>query len=226
MQLFFFFIPLVIIGFFQLIETIYINKSEAGIITLEEMAVNNATSSPHLSIIGAWVDQEIGRPGADSASKQRFIRLSSFIQHWHFFQDPAELYDFLDDNPKTQIFLIMSGKTAQTIVPAKHSWENIHSMYVFCGQVQEHRRLKDEFDKVKEVTNWEDDLYERIADNLSLLLINTGESYSRSQERGLARNNLDEALRLMRQVLHFDDNHGRVSKVNDLLEQLDAWNYS
>jgi hypothetical protein len=118
----------------------------------------------------------------------------------------------------------MSGRTAQTIVPAKHTWVNIHSMYVFCGNVEEHRRLKDEFDKVKEVTNWQDDLYERIADNLSLLLITTGESYSRSKVRGLAHNYLKEALRLMRHALHFDDNHGRVSKVNDLLEQLDTWN--
>jgi hypothetical protein len=188
------------------------------------MTVNNATSSPRPLIIGAWVDQEIGREGVHSAIKRRFMQLSSSIEHWYFFEDSAKLYEFLDDNLKTQIFLVMSGRTAQTIVPAKHTLMNIHSMYVFCGNVEEHRRLKDEFDKVKEVTNWEDDLYERIADNLSLLLINTGESYIRSKEGRLARNNLEEALRLMRHVLHFDDKHGRVSMVNDLLEKVDTWN--
>ena len=74
--------------------------------------------------------------------KQQFMKLSSFIEKWYFFESPEQLYDYLDTNEKTKTILIMSGRTAQTIVPARHTYENIHSMYVFCSNVNEHRRFK------------------------------------------------------------------------------------
>ena len=82
--------------------------------------------------------------------------------------------------------------------------------------------LKEEFDKVKDVMNLESDVYLRIADYLSELLIEIGESCVRSNDRGLARNNLEEALRLMRDKLGFRSDHGRIRKANDLLEELDT----
>ncbi|CAF3462462.1 unnamed protein product [Rotaria sp. Silwood1] len=186
------------------------------------MAVNNLTSHRRPPIIGVWVDQEIGRNGTHLDIKQRFARLSSFIEQWHYFVTPQELYDFLDDNPKTQIFLIMSGQNGQQIVPSRHSYENIHSIYIFCANVNQHRRLKEEFDKVKDVMNLIDNVYERIADELSQLLLNIGESYKRSDDRSLARNYLNEALRLMGTILHYGNNHGRVMQANDLLESIDS----
>ncbi|CAF1116446.1 unnamed protein product [Rotaria sordida] len=186
------------------------------------MAVNNLTNHHRPPIIGAWVDQGIGCNGTYQSMKQRFEELSPLIEKWYYFVTPAEFYEFLDDKPKTQIFLIMSGQAGQQIVPARHTYENIHSMYIYCGNVNEHRRLKEESDKVKDVMNLEDDVYERIADELSRLLLNIGESYVRSQDRGLARNYLTEALRLMKTILRYNNNHGRVIQVNDLLESIDT----
>jgi hypothetical protein len=187
------------------------------------MATNNLTSHPRPPIIGVWVDQEIGRNDAHQDTKQSVRQLSPFIERWDFFVNPEEFYEFLDDNPKTQIFVIMSGRTAQAIVPARHNYVNIHSMYIYCGNVTEHRRLKDEFDKVKDVMNMEEDLYKRIVDTLSELLINIGESCVQSRDRALARLHLDEALRLMRDKLRFRNDHGRIRRANDLLERLDTW---
>jgi hypothetical protein len=184
------------------------------------MAANNLTGRARPRIIAGWVDADIGRNGAHSVMKQRFARLSSFIEEWYFFENPEELYEFLDDYPKTQMFLVMSGRTAQAIVPARHHFVNIHCMYVFCQQVLNHQRLKDEYDKVKDVMNLEDDLYNLIADDLSFLLIDIGESCVRSEEQSLARRNLEEAMRLMRNLLHFQDNHGRIRRANELLESL------
>jgi len=188
------------------------------------MAVNNLTRPCLPPIIAVWVDQNIGETNAYLEIKRRFANLSSLIEKWHFFEHPEGLYEFLDDNPKTQIFLIMSGGTAQTIIPAKNTYVNIHSMYVFCHDVNRHRRLKSQFDKVKDVMNLEDDLYKSIANELSLLLIDIGESYVESQDRFLARKNLTEALNLMKNKLHWEDNHGRIRRANDLLNRLETWN--
>jgi hypothetical protein len=188
------------------------------------MASNNLTNYLHPPIIAVWVDQNIGEEGAYSQIKQRFVQLSPLIKEWKFFVNPEDFYNFLDDNPKNQIFLIMSGQTAQKIIPAKHTYVNIHSMYVYCHDVNRHRRLKSQFNKVKDVMNLEDDLYKKIADELSLLLIDIGEFYVESQDRSLARNTLEEALRLIRDTLHLENNHGRISKANDLLHKLDTWN--
>ncbi|CAF2948845.1 unnamed protein product [Rotaria sp. Silwood2] len=185
------------------------------------MSVNNLTSHRRQPIIGACVDQGIGGNDAQLDMKQHLIQLSSFIENWHYSVNPQEFYKFLDDNPKTQIFLIMSGQIHEEIVPAKHTYENIHSIYIFCADVNAHRRLKEEFDKVKDVMNINDDVYERIADELSLLLLNIGESYIRSSDRGLAHNCLNEALRLMNTTLHFQNNHGRVIQAKELLESID-----
>jgi superfamily II RNA helicase len=185
------------------------------------MAVNNLTSHHRPPIIGAWVDQGFGCDGEYMPTKEKFKKLSTFIERWHFFKTPEKFYEFLDDNPKTQIFLVMSGYNAQTIVPQRHEYENIHSMYVFCSVVGNHRRLKEEYAKVKDVMNLEDDLYKQIADTLSELLFDIGESYTRSQDRGLAKNYLEEALRLMRDILRFKHDHGRIQKTNDLLEGLE-----
>ena len=186
-----------------------------------QMAANNLTNQPRPRIIAAWVDGGIASQNDHRAMKQRFTQLSSFIEEWHFFETPEQLDRFLDDNLKTQIFLISSGYLGQKIVPKIHTYANIHSIYIFCGNVNEHRHLKDDYDKVKDVMNLEDDLYERIADNLSLLLIDIGESCIRSQDRGLARNYLEEALRLMRDTLRFGNDHGRIRKAKELLESLD-----
>jgi hypothetical protein len=186
--------------------------------------VNSLTATGRPPIIGVWVDQHIGLPDNEKKMKQRFAGLSSFITEWKFFSKPDQLYDFLDYNPKNQIFLIMSGRTGQEIVPKKHTYENIHSMYVFCGNVNEHRRLKSEFTKVKDVMNLEDDLYKLIADELSLLLLDIGESYVLSNDKALARITLEEALRLMKHTLHMTSDHGRIRRANDLLERLDTWN--
>ncbi|CAF2535869.1 unnamed protein product [Rotaria sp. Silwood2] len=158
------------------------------------MSVNNLTSHRRLPIIDASVDQDIGRNDTHSKMKQRLIQLSLFIEQWHYFVNLEEFYNFLDDNPKTQIFLIISGRIGQEIVPTKHTYENIHSICIFCVNVNEHRRLKEKFDKVKDVMNMINDVYERIADELSILLLNIGESYIRSNDRGLAHNYLNEAL--------------------------------
>lgn len=187
------------------------------------MAVNNLTTTGRPPIIAVWVDQHIGHPDNEKKMKQRFAKLSSLIKQWEFFTEPEKLYDFLDYNPKNQIFLIMSGRNGQEIIPKKHTYENIHSMYVFCGNVNEHRRLKSEFTKVKDVMNLEDDLYNRIADELSLLLLDIGESYVLSKDKALARITLEEALRLMKDTLHMKSDHGRIRQVNDLLERLDTW---
>jgi hypothetical protein len=188
------------------------------------MAMNNLTSHRRPPIIGVWVDQSIGEQGAYLQIKQCLRELSPFIEEWHFFENPQVFYEFLDDNPKNQIFLIMSGTMAQRIVPAKHAYVNIHSMYVFCQNVNLHRRLKSQFHKVKDVMNMENDLYVKIADELSLLLVDIGESYVESQERGLAQNYLDDALRLMHNALGMDDNHGRIRRVKDLFVRLETWN--
>jgi len=125
---------------------------------------------------------------------------------------------------KSEIFLIMSGQTAQTIVTARHTYVNIHSMYVFCYDVNLHHRLKSESDKMKDVMNMEHNLYEKIADELSLLLFDISESYVESQDRALAQNYLDEALRLMHNTLGMDNNHGGIKRVKDLLDRLKTWN--
>jgi hypothetical protein len=187
------------------------------------MAANSVATIARPPIIGAWVDQQIGCEGTEQKMKQRFAQLSPLIKEWKFFANPKDFNDFLDYDPKNQIFLIMSGQTAQKIVPATHDRVNIHSMYVFCGNVNEHRRLKSEYEKVKDVMNLEEDVYNRIADELSLLLINIGESYVLSKDKPLARENLEEALRLMRHTLHFKPDHGRIRQAKDLLERLDTW---
>lgn len=182
------------------------------------MATNSLASNHWPPIIGVWVDQNLDD---GSVMKDHLRDLSPMIQQWHFFKDIQTFYDFLD-NPKNQIFLVMSGQTGQEIVPARHDYANIHSMYIFCLNVTFHRNLISQYNKVKKVMNVAEDLYEIIADDLSLLLIKIGESYITSQDKPLARNHFEEALRLMKEKLQWNDEHGRIKKVNAYLESLNT----
>ncbi|CAF1335738.1 unnamed protein product [Adineta ricciae] len=78
-------------------------------------------------------------------------KLREVVNSVQTFIDVDACIDFISDTEDEKIFLIVSGLFGQTIVPIVHNFPQMHSIYIFSGQVLAQEQWIGEWKKIKGV---------------------------------------------------------------------------
>lgn len=187
------------------------------------MSTTTNSSSRQPPIVAAWVDQGIGEAGMHRYIKERFGTLSSLITQWLFFDCSDQFRDFIEKDPNVRLISVMSGGMSRQIAPLYSHRQAFHSFYVFCVDIDRARQALDGEVKLKGIFNIEDDLYDQMADDLARILLDDGLTLARVDERGLARENYEEAKRLIStqaNKLNESEKQQRLEEINGRIDQL------
>jgi hypothetical protein len=174
-------------------------------------------------IVAAWVDQGIGEVGMHKYIKERFETLSPFISQWLYFDSPDNFTSYIENNPKIKLIAVMSGGMSRLLVSKSSHLPALHTVYVFCADIERGRTSMAGEKKVKGVFNIEDILYEQMADDLSKLLVEEGIALAQRDERSVARLNYEEAKRLLNtqaKQVEEDERKVRSDEIDARLDQL------
>lgn len=168
-------------------------------ITTTMMATNtdSDTSSQRPPIVVIWVDQSIGEEGMHKYIKNRFETLSPFITKWLYNDCSDQFTDYIEGNPDARVISVMSGGMSRLLVPKHSHIPALHTVYVFCVNMERAKESMADEIKVKGIFNIEDALYEQMADDLAKLLVEDGIAYAQVDQRSVARVNYEEAKRLL-----------------------------
>ena len=189
------------------------------------LVTNTSSNQPSQGtpIIVAWIDQTIGEKGAHESMKDHFEALSSFITEWLYFKSSDDFVSYIENSPNVKLITVMSGGMSRLLVPKYSNLVILHSIYVFCADVELARMSMANEIKVKGIFNIEDDLYEQMADNLSKLLVEEGIALANLDERNLAKLNYKEAKRLLStqaRIVNQDEKKARIEEIDNRLDQL------
>lgn len=174
-------------------------------------------------IVAAWVDQTIGEAGTHQYIKQRFESLSPFITQWTYFDCSDNFTDYITNNPNVKLISIMSGGISRLLVPTHSHLAALHTVYVFCADMERARESMADKIKVKGIFTIEDDLYDQMADDLAKLLVEEGIAYAQLDQRSVARLNYEEAKRLLSTQanrLKDEEKKERIEEIDARIDQL------
>ncbi|CAF0765909.1 unnamed protein product [Rotaria sp. Silwood1] len=192
--------------------------------TTTKISNDNRTVFPQRPlIVAAWVDQGIGEPGMHKYIKERFETLSSFITQWLYFDSSDNFTSYIENNPNIKLICVMSGGMSRLLVPKLSHLAALHTVYVFCVDIERAKQSMEDEIKVKGIFNIEDDVYETMADDLSKLLVEEGIALAQLDERNLARLNYEEAKRLLStqaKKVSLDEEKARIEEIDIRLDQL------
>jgi hypothetical protein len=185
---------------------------------------NNNRSHQRPLIVAAWVDQGIGEPGMHKYIKERFETLSPFISQWLYFDSSDNFTSYIENNnPNIRLISVMSGGMSRLLVPKHSHLAALHTVYVFCADMERARQSMADKIKVKGIFNIEDDLYEQMADDLAKILVEDGIALAQSDQRSEARLNYEEAKRLLSTQANRvkdDEKKARIEEIDVRIDQL------
>lgn len=176
-----------------------------------------------LPLIIAWVDQGIGEAGTHKYIKDRFEILSQLISQWLYFNDADEFTRYVENNSDIRLISVMSGGMSRLLVSKLSHHVILHSVYVFCADVDLARQTLANQTKVKGIFNIEDDLYDQMANDLAKWFLEDGIALARLDQRSLARVKYEESKRLLTsQVNRIEENEkkARLEELDGRIDQL------
>lgn len=101
------------------------------------------------------------------------IRLRRMIDHLLTFNSKNAFLEYFNSEIQgEQIFLIVSGKDGELVIPQIHSTSKILSIYVFCNDISKHEQWTKAFNKICGVFHSKDALFEKLIKDIKLSLTN------------------------------------------------------
>ncbi|CAF2829071.1 unnamed protein product [Rotaria sp. Silwood2] len=96
-----------------------------------------------------WLDTNIDESKEDFKNSLKHLR--HVVALTTIFTNSQECLNFLSEIKKEKVFMIVSGSIGRHIVPEIHSWPQLDSIYVFCGNQSPHEEWTKKLFKVKGV---------------------------------------------------------------------------
>jgi hypothetical protein len=118
------------------------------------------------SLVACWLDPDIGEAGKHLPLKKRFEGVSNRIAQWYYFDSGDQFNEFIDGNPNAKLVAIMSAGFAKRVVNPISDRDVLHSVYVFCGNLEKNKNLPLQEPKIKGVFITEDDLFRQMKSDL------------------------------------------------------------
>ena len=175
------------------------------------------------TIMATWIDQNIGQDTTHKKMKARFESLTKFITQWFYFDSEEAFTSCIEGDPPIKMIAVMSGSMSRSLVHKHSNINALHSIYVFCFDVNGARQALQSEKKVKGVFDMEDDLYEKLADDIAKLLLEEGDAYAQANKRDLARLNYNEAKQILNnkaKKMNANMKKKRIEEIDDRLKRL------
>jgi hypothetical protein len=118
-------------------------------------------------LVACWLDTNIGEPGKYLDLKKEAEGISNNIVRWHYFDCGDQFTEFINSNPNIKLVAIMSGRFARQLVTPVADRDALHSVYVYCGNVEKHRALPTLEPKIKGVFDSDKELFRQMRNDLN-----------------------------------------------------------
>ncbi len=111
------------------------------------MAAITLVEENNLEIVDAiWLDASVNVAKENFDAQQR---IRSIINHLKIFENVQDCEQYIQQTSKDdRIFLIVSGRLGEEIVPRIHHYRQISSIYVYCRDKQRNEEWAKHFSKV------------------------------------------------------------------------------
>lgn len=96
----------------------------------------------------AWIDGAIDQSGEDF--QQKFAELQSIIHEAYFFTKSDDCIQYLNTTLE-KVFLITTGFLGQDLVPRIHDMQQLHAIYILCGDKTRHELWAQKWSKIEGV---------------------------------------------------------------------------
>jgi tetratricopeptide (TPR) repeat protein len=107
-----------------------------------------------------WLDSNITEE--DDNSRNTIAQLQSIINTVHVFNDAEECATFLNKVKREKVFMVVSGRLGQQIVPQIHSMPQLVAVFVFCSNKSDYESWASNWIKVRGVFTNINDVYESL----------------------------------------------------------------
>ncbi|CAF1565868.1 unnamed protein product [Didymodactylos carnosus] len=124
-------------------------------------------------------ERELNEPCYQLEDPEILTKLKDTVYCLKPFFDINDCLEFIRQNPEKKIFFISSGTMGEKIVPQIAEWQQIHGIYIFCGNIeyQIERWAMDYCDHITSILNHQDDLLLRLTIDIAKYLEEKGDHY-------------------------------------------------
>ncbi|UJR13167.1 hypothetical protein I4U23_000190 [Adineta vaga] len=122
---------------------------QATVLSKQVIEHNYADVEQSQDILIVWLDSSIhnNNPDCQNTIKQ----LQQVVTDVHTFTDNDQCIEFILNTIATKVCMIVSGSVGQDIVPCIHDISKIDSIFIFCGNKNQHEQWVKPWFKIKGV---------------------------------------------------------------------------
>jgi tetratricopeptide (TPR) repeat protein len=104
------------------------------------------------NVLIIWLDQTIDKENNRDCQKTitQLHRISNCIET---FTDANQCINFLSEIKDEMAFIIISGSLGRKTVPQVHDMSQVHSIFIFCGNIASHEEWAKDWSKIKGIFN-------------------------------------------------------------------------
>ncbi|CAF0872582.1 unnamed protein product [Didymodactylos carnosus] len=104
---------------------------------------------PNLVII--WLDPTCN----DHNEFKRYYFNNPLVEpeSWLYFDNHEHCADYIKGSPRKKIFLIVTGRFGEEMIPELHNLIQLHSVYIYCKNITKNKQWSLNFDKITDVYN-------------------------------------------------------------------------
>jgi len=130
-------------------------------------AVSSSTEkSPRFleNTILVWLDGSLGKPSdSDKKSLDQIRRITNILET---FSELEKCFDFIKSIKDEKIFLIVSGSFGPQIVPRIETFNQVNSIFIYCGNKANHIEWTKQYKKIKSIHTQIRELCEAVKYNI------------------------------------------------------------
>ncbi|CAF1424150.1 unnamed protein product [Rotaria sp. Silwood1] len=99
------------------------------------------------NVLLIWLDKNIDDKSADC--RNTLTQLRRVVNTINTFNDCEQCIEFLKDIHDDNVCMIISGSLGKNIMPRVHNMSQVYSIFIFCGNKQQHEQWIKDWSKIK-----------------------------------------------------------------------------
>ncbi|CAF3967605.1 unnamed protein product, partial [Adineta steineri] len=113
-----------------------------------------------------WLDGNMNDSHDYLLTQSMLTELNSAVQFYSHFD---RCLDLIKSIKHEQIFLIVSGASAQQILLQSHHYRSLVAIFIFCSEDQDYKPLMEEYNKITGIFTKQHDLLESIKEKMNVV---------------------------------------------------------
>lgn len=156
------------------------------------MAFNSEYAQTLHRHVVMWLDEHIGQFGDNEKMKDRFRRVTYPL---HTFTQVSPAVDFIRQQhaQKMSVFLIVSGRYAQDIVPKIYDLDCVVQIFIFCAKINDYTVWATDYIEKVLMFDFDEELLIRLTNEIANYLSDQAKLYEQENQSEKAAGLLDWA---------------------------------